>query len=68
MVPTGRLVLPNLDGMDSVPIQIERPKKVKAVCPQIIASSSLHVIKGKVTIRLAADTPALRIAEIMAVL
>jgi transposase len=64
----GKLVLPNLDGMDFVPVQIERPKKVEAVCPQMIASGGLDVIKGDVTIRLAADTPAVRIAEIVAAL
>jgi len=64
MAPTGKLVLPNLDGMDFVPVQIEEPKALEVVCPPIIASGSLEVIKGDVTVRLAADTPAARIAEI----
>jgi transposase len=64
MARTGKLVLPNLDGMDFVPVQIEEPKALEVVCPPLIASGSLEVIKGDVTVRLAADTPAARIAEI----
>ena len=33
MARTGKLVLPNLDGMDFVPVQIEDPKALNAVCP-----------------------------------
>jgi transposase len=68
MARTGKLVLPNLDGMDFVPVQIEEPKALDLVCPPIIASGSLDVIKGDVTVRLAADTPAARVAEIVAAL
>ena len=68
MARTGKLVLPNLDGMDFVPVQIEEPKALEVVCPPIIASGSLEVIKGDVTVRLAADTPAARVAEIVAAL
>lgn len=68
MARTGKLVLPNLEGMDFVPVQIEEPKALEVVCPPIIASGSLDVIKGDVTVRLAADTPVARISEIAAAL
>jgi len=68
MARTGKLVLPNLDGMDFVPVQIEEPKTLEVVCPPIIATGSLDVIKGDVTVRLSADTSAVRVAEIAAAL
>ena len=33
MARTGKLVLPNLDGMEFVPVQIEDPKASNTVCP-----------------------------------
>lgn len=57
----GKLVLPNLDGMDFVPVEIEAPAPVAQPNP---FSSTLDVIKGDVTVRLDAATPAARIAEI----
>lgn len=59
LAPTGKIV---------VPVQIEEPKALDVVCPPITASGSLGVIKGDVTIRLSTDTPAARIAEIVAAL
>lgn len=59
----GKLVLPNLEGMDFVPVEIEAPAPV----PQPLAVTSfstIDVIKGNVTVRFDAATPATRIAEI----
>ena len=66
MARTGKLVLPNLDGMEFVPVQIEEPKALNPVCPPSSSSGTLDVMKGDITIRLAGDTPAVRIAEIVA--
>lgn len=66
MARAGKLVLPNLDGMDFVPVQLEDPKALNAVCPQPPLRGTLDVMKGDITIRLAGDTPAVRIAEIVA--
>ena len=68
MALAGKLVLPNLDGMDFVPVQIEDPKVLNAVCPQPPLVGTLDVMKGDITIRLAGDTAAVRIAEIVAAL
>ena len=68
MARTGKLVLPNLDGMEFVPVQIEDPKALNAVCPQPPLVGTLDVMKGDITIRLAGDTAAVRIAEIVAAL
>ncbi|MGH1447743.1 MAG: hypothetical protein ACRBBO_17060 [Cognatishimia sp.] len=55
---------PNLDGMDFVPVEIETP--VPVVQPlSTTLSGTLDVIKGDVTVRLDAETPAARIAEIV---
>ncbi|CRL14550.1 transposase [Phaeobacter italicus] len=63
MARQGKLVLPNLDGMDFVPVEIE--PSVPVAQPSLVASfSTLDVIKGDVTVRLDAATPAARIAEI----
>ncbi len=63
MARQGKLVLPNLDGMDFVPVEIEEP--VSGVRPLPATSSgTLDVIKGDVTVRLDASTPGTRIAEI----
>ena len=61
-------VLPNLDGMDFAPVQIEDAKPVEEVPTPAISLTSVDVLKGGVTIRLAADTSAARIAEIAAAL
>lgn len=63
MARQGKLVLPNLEGMEFVPVEIETP--ALAAQPLFTTSSStLDVIKGDVTIRLDSATPAARIAEI----
>ena len=53
MARQGKLVLPNLDGMDFVPVEIEAPL---ALSPSLPATSSgtIDVIKGDETVRLAA--------------
>ncbi len=59
----GKLVLPNLEGIDFVPVEIEAPAPV----PQPLAmtsSSTIDVIKGDITVRLDTATPAPRVAEI----
>ena len=66
MARTGKLVLPNLDGMDFVPVQIEEPKPLEVVPAAPVNLTNVELLKGGVTIRLAADTPAMRIAEIVA--
>ena len=63
MARQGKLVLPNLEGMDFVPVEIEAPVPL-ALPPSATPSSTLDVIKGDVTVRLDATTPATRIAEI----
>lgn len=68
MARMGKLVLPNLDGMDFVPVQIEEPEPPVPVSTTTINSGTLDVIKGEVTVRLDAGTPPERIAQIAAVL
>jgi transposase len=63
MARQGKLVLPNLDGMDFVPVEIEAPAPVAQPLPNLV-SNTLDVIKGDVTVRLDAATPAARLAEI----
>ena len=63
MARQGKLVLPNLDGMDFVPVEIEAPAPVLQPLPAT-SSGTIDVIKGDVTIRLDAATPVARIAEI----
>ena len=68
MARTGKLVLPNLDGMDFVPVQIAESKPLEATPTPSINLTSVDLLKGGVTIRFAADTPAACIAEIAAAL
>jgi len=68
MARTGKLVLPNLDGMDFVPVQIGEPQPLEVVPAAPVNLTNVELLKGGVTIRLAADTPAMRIAEIVAAL
>jgi transposase len=63
MARQGKLVLPNLDGMDFVPVEVEAPAPLAEPLPAMSASI-IDVIKGEVTVRLDAATPAARIAEI----
>jgi len=64
MARQGKLVLPNLDGMDFVPVEIETPASVAQPLP-VTSSGTIDVIKHDVTVRLDAVTPAVRIAEIV---
>jgi transposase len=68
MARMGKLVLPNLDGMDFVPVQIEAPMPLAPVPTTTINSATLDVIKGDVTVRLDSGTPPERIAQIAAAL
>ena len=63
MARQGKLVLPNLEGMDFVPVEIETPAPV-AHPLSVTSSSTIDVIRGDVTVRLDAAAPAARIAEI----
>lgn len=63
MARQGKLVLPNLDGMNFVPVEIETPASVAQPLP-VTSSGTIDVIKHDVTVRLDAATPAVRIAEI----
>ena len=64
MARQGKLVLPNLDGMDFVPVEIEASVPVAQPAP-VISSGTIDLIKGDVTVRLDAATPGARIAEIV---
>lgn len=66
MAREGKLVLPNFDGVSFVPVAIEEP----VVLPDVPedAVGTLDLIKGDVVVRLAANTPAARIAELVTVL
>ena len=76
MAREGKLVLPNLDGVSFVPVAIEEPavpvaiEEPAVVLPDLAEAEVgvIDVLKGDVTIRVSADTPATRIAEIAAVL
>lgn len=63
MARQGKLVLPNLDGMDFVPVEVEAPAPVAQLLAAT-SSNTIDVIKDDVTVRLDAATPAARIAEI----
>ncbi|MGE4324535.1 MAG: transposase [Pseudodonghicola sp.] len=67
MARQGKLVLPNLDGMGFVPVEMEAA--VPQVAPsEVPRSSTVDIICGDVVIRLDAETPAVRIAAIIAAL
>lgn len=66
MAREGKLVLPNLDGVSFVPVAIEEPVILPDVPEDVVGT--LDLIKGDVVVRLAANTPAVRIAEIVAAL
>ena len=63
MARHGKLVLPNLEGMNFVPVEVEAPAPFVQPLPAP-SSSTIDVIGGDVTVRLDASTPAVRIAEI----
>ena len=56
MARQGKLVLPNLEGMDFVPVEIEAPALLAEPLPPS-SSNTLDVIKDDVAIRLDAETP-----------
>ncbi|MFV1592124.1 transposase [Phaeobacter sp. JH20_36] len=64
MARQGKLVLPNLEGMDFVPVEIETAVPVAQPLPAT-SSNPIDVIKDDVIVRLDAATPAIRIAEIV---
>ena len=69
MAREGKLVLPNLDGMTFVPVAVEVPVDAVPDPPDAgTEAGTLDILRGDVTIRLSADTPAVRIAEIVAAL
>jgi transposase len=71
MAREGKLVLPNMEGVSFVPVAIEEPILSLPDLTEVEAQIEVGVIdvlKGDVTIRVAADTPAARIAEIAAAL
>ena len=61
----GRLVLPAADGEADFAAVVVREEERSARSP---ASASLEVVRGQVTVRLNAATPACRIAEIVSAL
>ena len=63
MARQGKLGRPNLDGMGFVPVEIEASVPVAQPSP-VISSGKIDLIKGDVTVRLDAATPAARVAEI----
>jgi len=63
MARQGKLVLPNLDGMDFVPVEIEAPAPLAQPLP-VASASTIDVIRGDVIVRLDAATPVARITEI----
>ena len=63
----GKLVLPNLEGMDFVPVQMAAPTPI-AQAPVATHACTIDVIKGDVVVRMDSATSAVRIAEIAAAL
>lgn len=60
----GKLVLSDLSGSAFVPVEVVPPP----IEQQPTSPQTMDIINGDVTIRLSADTPAVRIAEIAAAL
>ena len=63
----GKLVLPNIDGVDFAPVVVASPVQAMTT-PTPEPDEKIELIKGDVTIRLSGTTPALRIAELVAAL
>jgi transposase len=68
MAREGKLVLPNLNGMDFVPVQLEEVSPPVPALALTAPLGTLDVIKGDVTVRLDAETEPERIAQIAAAL
>jgi transposase len=66
MAHEGKLVLPDLSGAAFVPIEVIQ--ELVPVAEPTPPQQTLDLIKGDVTIRLDAGTPAMRIAEIVTAL
>ena len=66
MAREGKLVLPDLSGAAFVPIEVIQ--ELVPVAEPTPPQQTLDLIKGDVTIRLDAGTPAMRIAEIVTAL
>ena len=65
----GKLVLPNLDEVVFAPLVVAEPDAPPTITAQApSALETIDLIKGDVTVRLAATTPAQRIADLVAVL
>ena len=62
----GKLILHDLSGAAFVPVEVSQPSVPVDEAP--MRAKTLDVIKGDVTLLLDADTPAVRIAEIVAAL
>ena len=65
MARQGKLVLPNLDGMGFVPVEMDEAAALVEGPVSAGRSGTLDIIKGDVVIRLDRSTPAGRIAEIV---
>lgn len=61
----GKLVLPNLEGVDFAPVVVAAPVPQMSTPP---LDQKIELIKGDVTIRLSGLTPVQRIAELVAAL
>ena len=66
MAREGKLILPDLSGAAFVPVEVSEPA-VPVEQPSV-RSSTMDVIKGDVIVRLDADMPAERVAELVAAL
>jgi transposase len=66
MAREDKLVLPDLNGIDFVPLQIEEPKLPAQVIAPTINSGIFDLIKGDVTVRLDVKTDTERIVIEMA--
>ena len=65
----GKLVLPNLDGVDFAPVVVAEPAQLMPlVAPAPQPDEKIELVKGDVMIRVAGTTPAARIAELVAAL
>ena len=65
MARQGKLVLPNLDGMGFVPVEMDEAAALVEGPVSAGRSGTLDIIKGDVVIRLDGSTPPERIAEIV---